>query len=104
MPSERRLTHIPIAGLCVLLSLSGADSSADDHDRARRALERGEVRPIAEILASAAAEVPGDVIEVELEREHGRWVYELKVITLSGRLREILVDAATATIIEVEGR
>jgi hypothetical protein len=73
-----------------------------DHDRARAALERGEIRPIGEILASAAARVPGDVIGVELEREHGDWVYELKIITDDGRRLEVLVDAATATVIEVE--
>jgi len=73
-----------------------------DHDRARAALERGEIRPIGEILASAAGRVPGDVVEVELEREQGRWVYELKIIADDGRRLEVLIDAATATVIEVE--
>ncbi len=73
-----------------------------DHDRARAALERGEVRPVAEVLAAVAAQVPGDVVEVELEREHGRWAYELKIIAPDGRILEVLVDAATATVIKTE--
>lgn len=96
--------------LAILLTILSAGAGADDerhggrhdHDQARAALERGEVRPIGEILSSAALEVPGEVVEVELEREHGRWVYELKVITPDGHLREVLMDAATATLIAVE--
>lgn len=70
-----------------------------DHDRARAALERGEIQPISRVLEAAAREVPGEVIEVELEREHGRWVYELKVITPRGRVREVLVDAGSARVL-----
>jgi uncharacterized membrane protein YkoI len=75
---------------------------ARDHDRARAALERGEVRPIGEVLAAAAAAVPGDVVEVELERERGRWVYELKVIAPDGRVIEVLMDAASASVLAIE--
>jgi uncharacterized membrane protein YkoI len=86
-----------------LIAASLAQASGDhDHDRARAALERGEVRPIGEILASAAAKVPGEVVEVELEREHGHWVYELKIIAPDGRMLEVLMDAATATVIQIE--
>lgn len=77
-------------------------AGAGDHDLAREALQRGEVRPVAEVLAVVGAEVPGEVIEVELEREYGRLVYELKVIAPDGRVSEVLVDAATAEIIEWE--
>ena len=82
-----------------LLGAAGALADPPDHDRARAALERGEVRPMTEVLAAVALEVPGDVVEVELEREHGRWVYELKVIATDGRMREVLVDAASATVL-----
>ncbi len=85
------------------------DARADgdrDHDHARHALERGEVRPIAEILARVATEVPGEVVEVEFEREHRHgepcWIYELKILAGDGRLLEIQVDAATGRILERE--
>jgi uncharacterized membrane protein YkoI len=97
--------------LAVILLAAGSAGAGDDdgrhgyrhdHDRARAALERGEVRPIGDILANAAAEVPGEVVEVELERERGRWVYEIKVITPDGHVMEVLMDAATATVMQVE--
>lgn len=82
--------------------------SRHDHERARHALARGEARPIAEILHAVASEIPGEVIEVEFERKRlGHegakiWIYELKIIASDGRLLEVLVDAATARILEVE--
>ena len=77
-----------------------------DHDRARLALSRGEVRPLAEILAKVAREAPGEVVEVEFERRghHGSegWIYEIKVLADDGRVQEVKVDAASGTILEVE--
>lgn len=73
-----------------------------DHDRARRALEEGRARPLADILTKVRPRLGGDVIGVELESENGRYVYELKVITPAGQLREIEVDALTAEILKDE--
>lgn len=70
-----------------------------DHDAARAALASGEIRPIGDILAAVAASVPGDLVAVELEREHGRWVYEVKVIDPDGRRREVYIDAATTDLL-----
>jgi len=76
----------------------------DDHayDRARRAVDRGEARPIAELLKRLKTQVPGEVVGVEFEREHGRWVYEFKIIDSGGRLLEVYVDAQTGTVLSME--
>lgn len=74
----------------------------DDHDRARGALERGEVLPLAEVLRLAGPTLGGEVIEVELEREDGRLVYEFTIVTPQGRLLEAVVDAASARVLEIE--
>ena len=82
------------------------ESRKHDHEHAHQALARGEVRPLAEILARVAVEVPGEVVDVEFERETWRgtkiWVYELKIISPDGRLLEALVDAATGHLLEIE--
>lgn len=88
--------------LGTLLVGASAQASPKDHDQARAALEAGEIRPITEILTKAGAEVPGDVVEIELEQERGRWVYELKIIAPDGRLLEVEMDASDASLIEVE--
>ena len=73
-----------------------------DHDRARRALERGEIRSLRKIIADLQPELGGEVIEVELKHKDGIYVYEFKVLPSSGRLWEVYVDAATGKIIRRE--
>lgn len=70
-----------------------------DHDRARRALMRGEIAPLEKVLEAARARIEGEFVGAELEREGGRWVYDLKFIDRAGRLRKIHVDAKTANIL-----
>ncbi|QGU33776.1 PepSY domain-containing protein [Thermochromatium tepidum] len=95
--------------LIALLGLVSLQVTADpeaDHERARAARLRGEVRPIAEILRQIGAQVPGEVIGIELER--GRragqpvWIYELKILTADGRRLEVEVDAQDGRILELE--
>jgi uncharacterized membrane protein YkoI len=80
----------------------GDDKDAREHDAIRGALQRGEVQPLAKILTIAQEKVPGDIIEVELETEHGVLIYEIKVLTQSGRVREVKIDARTGSVLKVE--
>ena len=45
---------------------------------------------------------PGEMIEVELDREDGAYVYELKILRSDGKIQEIEVDAATGQITKIE--
>ncbi len=100
--ARRACLLVLLAAMPMLGSAAQASPYERDHDRARAALGRGEVLPLAEILEAVTTAVPGDVVEVELEREHGTWVYELKVITPDGRRREVLVDGATGALLKHE--
>jgi uncharacterized membrane protein YkoI len=62
----------------------------------------GSVLPLAQALDIAARHVPGEVVKVELEDEHGRSMYEIKVLADNGRVREIKFDARTGEVIEIE--
>lgn len=76
------------------------DDDALEHEQARQALEQGLVRPLEEIIAEARKHVQGDLIEVELEREDGRYIYELEFIQPSGQIIELQLDAKSMAIIE----
>ena len=76
-----------------LLTAGGAPAFARDHDDARRAVEAGEIRPLADILNTVKGTLPGEVVGVKLEREAGAWMYEFRVVDDKGRLFEIHVDA-----------
>lgn len=80
-----------------------ADKKArKEHEVVREALERGEVLPLAKILAIANEQVPGDVIEVELEQEKAALIYEIKILTGNGRVREVKIDARTGAVVKIE--
>ncbi len=89
--------------LAILLMLSApAIADGDDHDRARAALERGDILPLSRILAIVEKTWGGRVIEVDLGRDDGRFVYEIEIVTPAGRLLEAEIDAATGDLIENE--
>jgi uncharacterized membrane protein YkoI len=78
------------------------DRKQHEHKVVREALQRGEVLPLVKILAIANKEVPGDVIEVELEDEAKALVYEIKILTSTGRVREVKIDARTGAVLSIE--
>lgn len=83
---------------------SAQAGGAREQDEARRAVERGEALPLAELLGRVRAELGGELVGVSFERKHGRWVYEFKVVGQGGQIEEVYVDAATAEILKRESR
>jgi uncharacterized membrane protein YkoI len=75
-----------------------------DHERARQALEAGEVLPLRVILDRIERDYPGRVVEIELERDDGRWRYEIKLLQRGGRMLKLEVDAVDARVLRVKGR
>jgi len=71
---------------------------AVDHDEARRAVARGEIRPLAELLTMIRDKLPGEITGVEIERRHGQWLYEFHVVDKAGRLFEVYVDPLSGEI------
>jgi uncharacterized membrane protein YkoI len=110
MVSMREFKNFLVGALCaallgvasVVADVDDGDGDAREHDAIRGALQRGEVLPLARILAIAQEKVPGDVIEVELESKRDALVYEIKVLTQSGRVREIEIDARNGTVLKIE--
>ena len=41
-------------------------------------------------------------MEVELDTEHDRLIYEIDILTQTGRLRQVEIDAETGAVLEVE--
>jgi uncharacterized membrane protein YkoI len=88
-----------------LMLTSGVRLHADDLDQneARRAVERGELRPLAEILASVREEFGGKVLDVELEREDsGAFVYEIELLADDGRVLELEYDGRSGQRLSLE--
>jgi uncharacterized membrane protein YkoI len=87
-----------VLAIAAMLAEVSSPLCADERDDMRDAVERGEIRSLAGILAALHGKLPGEVAGVEIERKNGRWLYEFRVIDEKGRLFEVYVDARTATI------
>jgi uncharacterized membrane protein YkoI len=74
-------------------------ASSNDHDLARAALASGEILALSAILGKLEKDYPGQIIEVELEREKGQWIYEIKLLQKNGLRQKIKVDAKSASVI-----
>ncbi len=90
----------------LLLAVAGpaCGSDARDHDRARQALEAGEVLPLRTILERVERDNPGQIMEVELERKEGRWIYEIKLLRTGGSLVKLKVNARDGTLLDSKER
>jgi uncharacterized membrane protein YkoI len=88
---------LPLA-LAVFAPEARADDHHRDHEMARQAVERGEIKPLAEILQTVRDKFPGEVTSVKIEREGKRLIYELRIVGTQGRLLKLHVDAATGAI------
>jgi uncharacterized membrane protein YkoI len=86
-----------VAGLALPPAWAG---DKDDHDRARAAVLAGEVLPLSQVLQRVQRTHPGRVLEVELERDDGRWMYEVKLLQPDGQLLKLELDASTAQVLE----
>ena len=96
--ANRGLRRALCAGL--LLTLAGPGWADDDHDRARRALEAGEILPLRTILHRVEREHPGRIMEVELEDKDNLWLYEIKLLRGDGTLVKLKVDARDGRLLD----
>ncbi|WP_043420554.1 PepSY domain-containing protein [Cupriavidus basilensis] len=93
-----------VAALSLLLAVPPPAHADKDADRARAAVQSGEILPLTRILEAVSAQYTGDVIGVKLDRDDGVWQYEVKLLLASGSVAKLEYDAKTATLLKAKGR
>lgn len=107
MPTTTRSFALCTAGFALALAAAVPATRAwasGDHDRARDAVQAGQVLPLRAVLERLEREHPGQVLEVELERDDGRWVYEVKLVQSGGRLVKLELDARSGDLLQRRDR
>ena len=95
----QRLAAPLFCSLALLLATAPAHADSDQ-DRARAAVQAGQVLPLKAVLERLEREHPGQVLEGELERDDGRWVYEVKLLQAGGRLVKLELDADSGEVLK----
>ncbi len=86
----------------LILAMTSAIASEDDHDQAQRLLETGDILPLESLIEHARRLHPGRVLEVELETKGGRRIYEIELVDAAGIVWEIKFDAQTGELLTTE--
>lgn len=96
-----RFVPLRAAALVLAAALSAGAQERDrgDHERAREAVVAGQILPLRTVLERLEREQAGQVLEIELESEDRRWIYEVKLLQPGGQLLKLEVDAGSGEVI-----
>ena len=103
--SRQTLIHLAaaMAFLAVIAAIHPSAAVADEGPVAARKLsDAGIILPLEKIVSVAKAAKPGEILETELERKHGRYVYEVEILDAHGQVWEVKLDAKSGKLIAVE--
>lgn len=97
--------RVVLVGLAVTALLAGGAITGvadEDHDRARRLKEAGDILPLERILEEARKIHPGHILEAELEAERSGYVYEVEMLDDQGLVQKLEFDAKTGKLLETK--
>lgn len=80
--------------------LVSAMSIASDHEDVRQLRMQGDILPLQQIIQQLPDAGNTRIVEVELEREDGRYVYEIEYLEAGGIVRESEFDATTGELLK----
>ncbi|MCY1414991.1 Peptidase propeptide and YPEB domain protein [compost metagenome] len=96
-----RTAQTVLVALLVLCSLASARDL--DQDEALQLRQQGVILPLEQLLNDALGRYPGaKLLEAELEHKHGRYEYEVELLTPEGVVREIKLDASNGALLKDE--
>ncbi len=93
---------------CLFLALVAGTTSgfvgADDisAETIRRMVNNNEILPLLTIMEAYPESTYGQLLDLEVESEHGKIVYELEFLRSDGLVIELKVDARNGALIEQE--
>lgn len=93
---------LALSGLTAIAFQPGTAEASSKSTRAaevRTLRTSGQILAIEDILSRSRSLQPGEVVEVELDRDDGRYVYEVKIIDEQDRLHKLYLDAANGELL-----
>jgi len=99
-----RTLGIITAGIVGVLFALGSSAWADDKEGKITDLVKDAKVTIDQAIKTASEKVPGTVVEAELEKKHGKTVWEIEVLGADGNVTEVHIDAATGAVIDTEAK
>ena len=98
------MLNIIAAGIIGSSVALGSTAWADEKEGKVADLAKESKTTIDQAIKSASDQVPGTVVEAELEKKHGKTVWEVEVLGADGNVTEVHIDAATGAVIDTEAK
>jgi len=86
----------------VFLVCSSLAIASDDHDLAKQLLDSGDILPLETILKKVRSIQAGKILDLELEKEDGQIIYEIELLTSSGSVFELKINAKSGELLSTE--
>ena len=86
----------------IAILLAGAATAAlasKDHRDVRELVRSGEIMPLQQLLQRHAELGSARILEIELERKRGGYIYEIELLNEQGRVEELEIDAVDGQIL-----
>ncbi len=100
MFKSSRYACLVILFLTVVSQVSARDLS---QDQALKLRKEGKVLSSQTFIERALERHPkARLLELELEEKHGRYIYEVELLTVQGQVRELKFDASSGELLEDE--
>jgi hypothetical protein len=104
--------NIGLAALAVIVGTSLVLAGPAWSDKKGKHEEDGNVADLVkdakvaadQAIKTATEKVQGTVVEVELEKKHGKTIWEVEIVGADGKVSEVHIDAATGAVIDVEDK
>ncbi|GJM05313.1 MAG: hypothetical protein DHS20C09_13040 [marine bacterium B5-7] len=71
-------------------------------DKIKKLKDSGKIMPLEEIIQKVKKHYPGRIIEIELDNEDGRYIYELEFVGKNNIVWELEVDATSGDVLKYE--
>ena len=90
--------------LLVLITLMspGVTQADDDYIEARKLQDAGEILSLEQLLKNIRPEFPGKILQIELEYESGKIIYEVEILGDDGVVKEIYINAKTGKVLSIK--
>jgi len=92
---------VAIAILLALVFFTRADSG-ESPASASRLSAKGDILSLEKISQKAKSYKPGEILEVELEKKHGRYIYEVDILDAASQVWELKLDAKSGQLLKME--
>ena len=78
------------------------DDDAFNAQQIRQMVEQGQILSLEAILEIHKPLIEGKLLDLSVETEHGKIIYELEFLKQNGNVVELVIDARTGDLLELE--